>query len=151
MPLLRYPGSTCYDASSSRYVHAKSHRFARLPQLASCLLQDQYHLSRTHRGRSYLFFLFQNRYKSIICEQDPYFLELVRYIHLNPVRAGAVSTVADLADYPWSGHSVILGNRRFHQDTAAVLGYFGKSAAARATYLQFVCDEKCLCRKLCEG
>ncbi len=30
--------------------------------------------------------LFQNRYKSILCQQEPYFLELVRYIHLNPLR-----------------------------------------------------------------
>jgi hypothetical protein len=85
--------------------------------------------------------LFQNRYKSIICEQEPYFLELVRYIHLNPVRAGALSTVDELADYPWSGHAVIMGKRKFHQDIAAVLDRFGKSAgAARAGYLQFVND-----------
>ena len=32
--------------------------------------------------------LFQNRYKSIICDEEVYFTELVRYIHLNPVRAG---------------------------------------------------------------
>jgi putative transposase len=31
--------------------------------------------------------LFQNRYKSILCEEEPYLLELVRYIHLNPLRA----------------------------------------------------------------
>ena len=30
--------------------------------------------------------LFQNRYKSILCQQEPYLLELVRYIHLNPLR-----------------------------------------------------------------
>lgn len=34
--------------------------------------------------------LFQNRYKSIVCEDEPYLLELVRYIHLNPLRAGVV-------------------------------------------------------------
>jgi REP element-mobilizing transposase RayT len=34
--------------------------------------------------------LFQNRYKSIVCEDDPYLLELTRYIHLNPVRAGSL-------------------------------------------------------------
>jgi hypothetical protein len=34
--------------------------------------------------------LFQNRYKSILCEEDPYLLELVRYIHLNPIRAQLV-------------------------------------------------------------
>ncbi|MEW6185731.1 MAG: transposase, partial [Thermodesulfobacteriota bacterium] len=37
--------------------------------------------------------LFQNRYKSIICDLDPYLLELVRYIHLNPLRAGLVKTL----------------------------------------------------------
>ena len=50
--------------------------------------------------------LFQNRYKSILCQEDAYFLELVRYIHLNPLRAGLV---ADPADYPWSGHRAYLG------------------------------------------
>ena len=34
--------------------------------------------------------LFQNRYKSIVCEEEPYLLELIRYIHLNPIRAGLV-------------------------------------------------------------
>jgi len=32
--------------------------------------------------------LFQNRYKSILCQEDPCLKELVRYIHLNPLRAG---------------------------------------------------------------
>ena len=41
--------------------------------------------------------LFQNRYKSILCEEDAYCLELVRYIHLNPVRAGIVKTLEQLA------------------------------------------------------
>jgi len=53
--------------------------------------------------------LFQNRYKSVLCEQDPDVLELVRYIHLNPIRAGIVEDVALLRDYPWSGHSALMG------------------------------------------
>jgi len=44
--------------------------------------------------------LFENRYKSILCEEEPYFLELVRYIHLNPVRAGMVTDMAGLDSYP---------------------------------------------------
>jgi putative transposase len=56
--------------------------------------------------------LFQNRYKSIVCEEDPYLLELIRYIHLNPLRANLVKDLKDLDKYPWSGHSVILGRRR---------------------------------------
>ena len=56
--------------------------------------------------------LFQNRYKSVVCEEDPYLLELIRYIHLNPLRAGLVTTLKELDKYPWSGHSAILGRRK---------------------------------------
>lgn len=54
--------------------------------------------------------LFQNRYKSIVCQEDSYLLELVRYIHLNPLRAGLVDSLDDLDTYAWSGHAVIMGN-----------------------------------------
>ena len=53
--------------------------------------------------------LFQNRYKSIVCEQDTYFMELVRYIHLNPLRANLVRNLKELDSYMWSGHSVLIG------------------------------------------
>jgi len=52
--------------------------------------------------------LFQNRYKSIICEEEAYFDKLVAYIHLNPLRAGLVGTLQELALYPWSGHAVLM-------------------------------------------
>jgi REP element-mobilizing transposase RayT len=42
--------------------------------------------------------LFQNRYKSILCQEDPYFLELVRYIHLNPLRANLVQDMKALVE-----------------------------------------------------
>jgi len=71
--------------------------------------------------------LFQNRYKSILCEEDPYLLELTRYIHLNPIRTGVVKTMKGLAAYPWTGHAVILGRvKREWQDVDTVLAYFGK-------------------------
>jgi hypothetical protein len=53
--------------------------------------------------------LFQNRYTSIVCEEDPYFKELVRYIHLNPLRAKLVESLARLDRYRWCGHSVLMG------------------------------------------
>ena len=55
--------------------------------------------------------LFQNRYKSIVCEEDSYLLELIRYIHLNPLRAKLVKDLKELDKYPWTGHSAILGKR----------------------------------------
>ncbi len=59
--------------------------------------------------------LFQNRYKSILCEEEPYLLELIRYIHLNPLRAGLVPDLDSLERYPWSGHAVLLGNMAIWQ------------------------------------
>jgi len=53
--------------------------------------------------------LFQNRYKSIVCEEDSYLLELVRYIHLNPLRAGLVPSIRKLDTYKWSGHAGLMG------------------------------------------
>jgi putative transposase len=51
--------------------------------------------------------LFQNRYKSIVCQEDAYLKELVRYIHLNPIRAGMVSCMHQLNGYPYCGHSAL--------------------------------------------
>lgn len=86
--------------------------------------------------------LVQNRFKSILCEEDPYLLELIRYIPLNPARAGIVKTMEDLARYPWTGHSAILGlTPRPWQASEEVLGRFGSQAAtARPAYASFVAD-----------
>ncbi len=52
--------------------------------------------------------LFQNRYKSILCQEDPYLKELVRYIHLNPLRAGLADDMEGPDKYPWCGHGVLM-------------------------------------------
>ncbi|MBE0616600.1 MAG: transposase, partial [Proteobacteria bacterium] len=57
--------------------------------------------NRRHRRSGHLV---QNRYKSIVCEEEGYLLELVRYIHLNPLRAGLVVDLAGLEGYRWCGH-----------------------------------------------
>ena len=82
----------------------------------------------------------QNRYKSILCQEDVYLLELVRYIHLNPLRAGLVSKLSSLDKYSFCGHSVLMDRRRNEwQDTEAVLELFGeKAAAARRQYRAYV-------------
>jgi putative transposase len=84
--------------------------------------------------------LFQNRYKSIICQEDIYLKELVRYIHLNPLRAKIVSDISDLKKYDYCGHGVLIGKRkRTWQDTNYVLSYFGrKIGEARETYLAYL-------------
>ena len=84
--------------------------------------------------------LFQNRYKSILCQEDPYLLELVRYIHLNPLRAKLVSDLKQLEKYPYSGHSIILGkNKNNWQNVDYVLRFFAyKASMARRLYRTFV-------------
>ena len=83
--------------------------------------------------------LFQNRYKSIICEDDPYLLELTRYIHLNPLRAGIVGSLEELRNYRWTGHAAIMGRvKRDWQDIRAIKAYFGKGRRAVEKYEQYV-------------
>jgi REP element-mobilizing transposase RayT len=88
--------------------------------------------------------LFQNRYKSIVCEEEPYFKELVRYIHLNPLRAGAVPDLASLEGYPWCGHACVLGKRtNTWQAVDEVLRWFGRTErSARGAYRRFVAGGK---------
>jgi len=82
--------------------------------------------NRRHKRAGHLF---QNRYKSIVVEEDTYFRELVRCIHLNPLRARLVPDLLHLDRYPWSGHTGILG-RKSHpwQDRAYVVSWFGRTA-----------------------
>lgn len=86
--------------------------------------------------------LFQNRYKSIVCEEETYFLELIRYIHLNPLRAGLVSDLDELERYPWCGHQAILGNAHVSgHSVEAVLAHFGRQMdLSRDLYRRFVAD-----------
>jgi REP element-mobilizing transposase RayT len=84
--------------------------------------------------------LFQNRYKSIVVEEEPYLLELVRYLHLNPIRAKVVPDLRRLARFPWTGHSALLGTvPRPWQDTHPILSQFGPTLPrARKAYQEFV-------------
>ncbi|MFA5354075.1 MAG: transposase [Thermodesulfovibrionales bacterium] len=83
--------------------------------------------------------LFQGRYKSYLCDKDSYLLALVRYIHMNPVRA----EIVDQADvYPWSSHGEYLGNRAGLCSASQVLRLFsGKMPEARRLYREFMAEE----------
>ena len=93
--------------------------------------------NRRHRRSGHLF---QNRYKSILCQEDTYLLELVRYIHLNPIRARIVKDVKALNKYPFAGHSVIMGKvNNDWQDIEWVLRLFDNRLwVARRRYRAFV-------------
>jgi REP element-mobilizing transposase RayT len=84
--------------------------------------------------------LFQNRYKSIVCDDDPYLLELLRYIHLNPLRAGVVDSLNTLEYFPWCGHGELLGrSTRNLINTAEALSFFApRRSAARRCYHEFL-------------
>ncbi|HBF43581.1 MAG TPA: hypothetical protein DDW42_08140 [Desulfobacteraceae bacterium] len=86
--------------------------------------------------------LFQNRYKSIICEEDVYFRELIRYIHLNPLRAKLVRNMSELNRYRWCGHAVVMGTVKMEwQDRDYVLRWFGKKQGeAKRSYQKYVVE-----------
>ena len=77
--------------------------------------------------------LLQNRYKSILCQEESYLQELVRYIHLNPLRAGVVADLAALSRYPYCGHSALMGRRdRPWQNVDYVLQSFGRNSEGKS-------------------
>jgi len=86
--------------------------------------------------------LFQNRYKSIVCDADNYLLELIRYIHLNPVRAGVVENLEALSTFRWCGHRQLLGagdERLLCADEILAL-FARREKVAVARYLDFMAD-----------
>jgi putative transposase len=78
------------DAPTSRIMQSLLTGYAR-----------RFNAIHRHKGH-----LFQGRYKAIVCDRESYLLELVRYIHLNPVRAGLVKRPGE---WRWSGHQEYLG------------------------------------------
>ena len=95
------------------------------------------YFNRKHRRVGHLF---QNRYKSILCQEDAYLLELVRYIHLNPIRAKIVADLKFLDKYAYSGHAAIMGRKKNDwQDTDYVLKLFNtRLSLARRRYREYV-------------
>ena len=95
--------------------------------------------NKKYKRRGYLY---QNRFKSILCQEDRYFLELIRYIHLNPVRAGFIKTIEELEKYPYSGHSVIMGHKKsdFHSVDEVLLQFDKQKKQALKKYRTFITD-----------
>lgn len=81
--------------------------------------------------------LFQGRYKDILCDRDAYLLELVRYIHLNPVRSKIVDTPGN---YAWSSHRAYLsaGDNENVECDWILKQFSPQSNQARKLFEQFV-------------
>ncbi len=97
------------------------------------------YFNRKHKRSGHLY---QNRYKSVLCQEESYLLELVRYIHLNPLRAKLVTDMAGLGRYQWSGYTALVGKRsNAWQSTGEILERFGnKRGTAIRRFEEFVRD-----------
>ena len=102
--------------------------------MQSLLFRYTQYFNRRYRQVGHLF---QGRYKAIVCDKDAYLLELVRYIHMNPVRARLVKRPED---YVWTGHLSYLGKREEDLiDEGFVLDQLGRNrSSARRRYRRFV-------------
>lgn len=111
-----------------------------LPSFMRCLLTGYSKYFNEKHNRVGHFF--QNRYKSPIIGKPEYFKEVIRYIHLNPLRSGIVRAVDELDEYFWTGHRrIVLGGHPEWQDTTLLREVFGGSdnmACWVQTYREFV-------------
>jgi len=78
-----------------------------LPSFMRCLLTG-YSVYFNERQKR-VGHLFQNRYKSRVILKESYLREVIRYIHLNPLRSGLVGSLKELENYPWTGNWQIMG------------------------------------------
>lgn len=92
-----------------------------------------------HRKYKTVGHLFQGRYKAILCQRDTYLLELVRYIHLNPVRAGLATNPED---YLWSSHLVYIGylNQNYVKKDLVLKILSGNEPKSDKIYCRFIAD-----------
>jgi REP element-mobilizing transposase RayT len=148
------------DSDYLRFLEILEQQKSRLPfyLYAYCLMPNHFHLLIEMRDESisqimqrvltsYSQFhnrkykkighLFQGRYKSILCQSDRYLAELVRYIHLNPVRARMVKRAEG---YEYSGHRAYIGRDATRLvDSQPVLRHFGGTKKrAVEVYQRFV-------------
>jgi REP element-mobilizing transposase RayT len=134
-----------YGAAIHAYCLMSNHYHLLLETPAGNLAQIMRHINGAYttyfnvkRKRSG--HLFQGRYKAILIEADEYAIELLRYIHLNPVRVGMVGKPEE---YQWSSHRSYIGQNKVTDwlKTEFILGYFGRKAAdAKNKYRKFIED-----------
>jgi len=93
--------------------------------------------NRRHKRTGHLF---ENRYKSILCDEETYLLALIRYIHLNPIRAKIIQTMEELDRYPWTGHRAIIGKKNppWMDIDACLTEFGGTRKKAISEYRRFV-------------
>lgn len=86
--------------------------------------------------------LFQGRYKSIVVDEESYYLELIRYIHLNPFHANMVKTLRELNTYAYTGHSALTGRikRSFQTIDGVLLNFATTKKRALIKLHEFMLD-----------
>lgn len=134
--VLEWGGAVCYAwAVMPNHVHLVLLRgatpLAKVMQRINTWLAS--YVKRRRRVRSGVL---DGRYKSLVVDSDAYLAELVRYVHLNPVKAGLVAA-DDLDDHPWTGHAALMGHAAPRLvDVDTVLGHFGATVGAARQALE---------------
>lgn len=140
--LSRFRASCLAWAFMTNHFHLLFHSSAgNLPEFMRCLMSGYAMYFNRKTGR--VGHLFQNRYKSSLIDSEPYLLELIRYIHLNPIRSGTVSSLEELAAHRWTGHWEIARKKRFPwEEFPFVRDFFsgGQGGNGLARYLGFLED-----------
>lgn len=98
-----------------------------------------YYFNRTYRRTGHLF---QDRFKSELINDEKYLLQVSKYIHNNPVKAGLVKNAED---YQWSSYSIYMGRTDYDKliDNSRILGSFAKTKRlAIIKYTEYVLEEE---------
>lgn len=137
-----------FDSSCLAWAFLPNHfhivfhsRKGNLPDFMRCVLTGYAnYFNRKYERAGHLF---QNRYKSVLVGSIRYLLEVIRYVHLNPVRAGIVPSLELLSGYPWTSHYEILKSGHFPWEEFPEVGNFfeaGGKTDQFPSYLGFLAE-----------
>ncbi len=138
--------TTGYQCLSWTLMDNHYHLFVRTNYLPMCKLMRALnggyarYYNTKHKRKGYLF---QDRFKSILCQEQNYAVQLIKYIHLNPLRAEKVKSLEQLAHWSWCGHGYLLGREgargEAFQNRVECLRRFGdEEQVAIQNYLTFL-------------
>jgi len=97
-------------------------------------------------------YLFRSRFKSVLCQDQDYAVQLIKYVHLNPLRAGMVKSLEELKDCPLCGHGFLIGKEdapgeKFQSREEALCFFSDEKENAVSAYMESM-SQSCNCEDI---
>jgi REP element-mobilizing transposase RayT len=103
------------DNHAHLLVEVKDIPISKIMQGIQQIYTQRYNIRKNRTGH-----VFEQRYKAILCNKDEYLIELMRYIHQNPLKAGFKEAIR----YRWSSYNEYMGVKKSSRYRISIINIF---------------------------